>query len=82
MGFYIVQILFWGIPIGTAALFLTSLTLYILGRRRNKKQPDSVPARTQRTRLLLAIISGTVLATLALVVIGLIALLATAVAYM
>ena len=82
MSYYITQVLFWGIPLAAVVLFAVSLIRYIDGRRQNKRQPDTVPPQQMRTRQLLLIISATVVGTMLAVVLGFIALLYTAVAFM
>lgn len=75
---YLIQFLFWAIPLGAIAFFIVSLILYL----RAKCQPDSVSAEKLKTRKFLLVVSSVIAGVLAAVVIGFIALMFLAVAFM
>ena len=76
MAYWISQFLFYGFPIAAVLFFIISLVLYIKEKRENK---DVEKVKIYRTML---IISGTILGTLIVVVILIVCLLFTAVAFM
>lgn len=79
----LVQILFlYFVPAAAIAFFIVSLCLYISARRKNKAQPGSISLQTLNTRKIMLIISSVIFGVLALVVIGFIALMFMAVAFM
>lgn len=75
---YLIQFLFWAIPLGAIAFFIVSLILYL----RAKRQPDSVSGEKLKTRKFLLVVSSVIAGVLAAVVIGFIALMFLAVAFM
>lgn len=79
---FLLSILFLSIPVIVILFFVFSLVCYISANRKNKKQPGSVRPEEIKWRKTLLIVASVVMAVFLAVVIGLIALLATAVAFM
>lgn len=75
---FLIQFLFWAVPLGAIAFFIVSLILYL----RAKRQPDSVSREKLKTRKFLLVVSSVIAGVLAAVVIGFIALMFLAVAFM
>ena len=76
------NILFVGIPGGVLAFFIVSLFRYQIAKRQNKQAPDTYSPEDIRRRLILLIVSAVILGVMLAVVIGFIALMFLAVAFM
>lgn len=76
------ELLFYAMPMVVILFFVFSLVCFISAKRKNKKQPGSVRPEEIKWRKTLLIVASVVMAVFLAVVIGLIALLATAVAFM
>ncbi|MBR7161495.1 MAG: hypothetical protein IKD07_03680 [Clostridia bacterium] len=74
--------LFFAIPIGTLFFFGISLYRYLSARKANKKNPGTVSEEEIKKRKLLLIVACVIAGVLVAVVIGFIALLFMAIAYM
>lgn len=68
--------------VGLLVWFVVSLCLFISAKRQNKANPDAVSKSSLITRTVMLIISSVFLGILILVVIGFIALMYMALAYM
>ena len=81
-GFFLYDIFFFACPIVLIALFLISADRYVSAKKQNKAAPgtfsDAEIKKRKITLIVLAVIAG----VLAAIVIGFIALMFTAVAYM
>ncbi|MBR2338494.1 MAG: hypothetical protein IKA63_03400 [Clostridia bacterium] len=80
--FYLIEFLFFAIPLAAIAFFIVSLVLYCSARKQNKRQPGSVSAETMKLRKVLLIVSSVIVGVLLSMLIGLCALLYMAVAFM
>lgn len=78
----LISILFFAIPIGAITFFIVSLCQYISAKKQHKRQPGSVSPEELKKRKILMIVSSVIAGVLVAVVIGLIALLVMAVAFM
>lgn len=81
-GVLIYDILFSVIPAGALVFFGISLVRYLDAKRQNKQAPDTFSPEDIRRRLISLIVSSVILGVLAAVVIGFIALMFMAVAFM
>lgn len=79
---YLRLYIFCGIPVAAILFFIISLILFCYAKYQNKKQPGSFSEGELKTRKILLIISSVIAGVLALVIVSLIALLFTAVAFM
>jgi len=79
---YLIQSLYYLIPISALVFFAVSLILYIKARRKNKRIPGSYSASQLKTRLILLIVSAVIFGIMALVVVAFFLLLLMAVAFM
>lgn len=79
---YIYSFLFFAIPVSMVAFFGISLYRFVRAVSTNKKNPGAFSADEIKKRRLLFIVSAVIAAVLVAVVLGFIALLFMAVAYM
>ena len=79
---YIYSFLFFAIPVSMVAFFGISLYSFVRAVSANKKNPGAFSADEIKKRRLLFIVSAVIAAVLVAVVVGFIALLFMAVAYM
>lgn len=79
---YLIQGIFYGIPVAAVLFFAISLYRYCRARSMNRKTPGSIPAGEMKKRKILFIISSVIAAVLASVVGGFMLLLFLAVAFM
>ena len=79
---YLIGFLYLAIPIGALAFFAISLWQYLRVKKRVKQQPDSIPLVKLKALKIRLIISSLIAGCLAVIVIGFIALLFMAVAFM
>lgn len=79
---YLMEFLYFAIPIAAIIFFVVSLCLYLSAKKQNKLQPGSVSAQTLRSRKIMLIVSSVIAGVLAVVVIAFIVLLFMAVAFM
>jgi len=75
-------ILFYAIPAGVLAFFIISLARYLTAKHKNKQVPNSYSPEDIRRRLIMLIVSSIMLGVLVAVIIGIIALMFMAVAFM
>lgn len=80
--FYLIQCIFYGIPIAAILFLAISLYRYVHAKSANKKEPGTFSASEMKKRKILVIVSSVIAGVLALVVIGFAILLYTAVAFM
>ena len=73
---------FFAIPIVLLALLGVSIYRYVYAKRKNKKAPDTFSAEEIRIRKLILIVVSAVFGVFAAIVIGFVALMFLAVAYM
>ena len=73
---------FFAIPIVLLALLGVSIYRYVYAKRKNKKAPDTFSAKEIRIRKLILIVVSAVFGVFAAIVIGFVALMFLAVAYM
>jgi ABC-type Fe3+-siderophore transport system permease subunit len=78
----IFSLLFYGVPALLVLLWVLSLWRYLRAKKKEKEQPGSVSPSALDTRRTLMIIMSVVVGALALIALGLFALLSLAVAYM
>lgn len=81
-GVLIYDILFFTIPIILIALFGVCLYRYIIAKRKNKKKPGTFSDNEVKLRFLLLILTFVMMLVFVSVVVGFIALLYMAVAFM
>ena len=81
-GIALYDILFFGIPAILLVLFGISVYRYVSARRANAAQPGTYPDREIQSRKVMLIVMSVIAGALAAVVIGFIALLFMAVAFM
>lgn len=81
-GIMLYDILFFGIPTVLLALFGVCVYRYVMAKRANKACPGTYPAEELKRRKVMLIVISVVAGVLAVVVIGFIALLFMAVAFM
>ena len=79
---YLISFLYLAIPIGALAFFAISLWQYLRAKKRVKQQPDSIPQGKLKALKIRLIISSLIAGCLVVIVIGFIALLFMAVAFM
>lgn len=79
---YVIQYLFYAIPVAAFFFFLVSLCLYLDGRSKNKNVPGSVPAEKMKRRKMLLMVSSVIMGVFVAVMVALMALLYMAVAFM
>ncbi len=82
IGVYIFWGLFWAVPITVTVLFVISLCNYISAKKKNKEAPDTFSEDTMRKRKLFLIVMSALAGLIALMVIGLPALLYLAIGFM
>ena len=73
---------FFAIPIVLLALLGVSIYRYVYAKRKNKKVPDTFSTEEIRIRKLILIVVSSVFGVFAAIVIGFVALMFLAVAYM
>ncbi len=81
-GVFIYDFLFFAIPIAAILFFGISLYRYCSAKFMNKKIPGTFPPAEIKNRKILLIVSSVIMGVLLLIVIGFIALLFMAIAYM
>lgn len=81
-GIMLYDILFFGIPAVLLALFGVSVYRYVMAKRANKENPGTYSAEELKRRKVMLIVLAVIAGVLAVVVIGFIALLFMAVAFM
>lgn len=81
-GILLYDILFFGIPAIVFVLFVISLVRFVAAKRKNKKIQGSFSESEIKKRKIMLIIMSVIVGVLAVIVIGFIALLFMAVAYM
>ncbi len=81
-GILIIDLLFFAIPILLLSFLGISIYRYISAKRQNAKAPDTFSSNELKTRKLLLIISAVLTAVFVTIVVGFVALLFLAVAYM
>ena len=79
---HLMSLLFYLLPIGAVAFFITSLVRYLSARKKFRYGTGSVSKEELKKRRLFLIVSSVMMAVLLAVVIGFICLLVTAIAYM
>lgn len=79
---YIIEFLFYSIPIVTLLTLIVSLVLFLSAKIRSKRHPGSVNPRSVRFWMIMLIVSSAITATTIAIVIAFIALLYSALAYM
>lgn len=79
---FLMEFLYFAIPIAAIIFFVVSLWLYLSAKKQNKRQPGSVSTSTLKSRKIMLVVSSVIAAILAMVVIAFIALLFMAVAFM
>lgn len=79
---YLIQFIFYGIPIAALWFFFSSLYRYLSAKRKNKTEPDSFSVEEMKKRKLLLIVSSVIAGVLVAVVVAFAILLFSAVAFM
>lgn len=79
---YLTQISFYAVPVLAAVLFAVSLVLYLAGRKKAAALPEEYRSSLLRPRLVFLVISSVIFGVTAAVVLGFVALMAMAVAFM
>lgn len=79
---YIIEFLFYSIPIVTLLTLIVSLVLFLCAKIRNKRNPGRVSQRNVRMWMTMLIVSSAITATMIAIVIAFIAVLYSAIAYM
>ena len=75
-------VLFWAVPITVITLFVISLCNYLSAKRKNNEVPGTFPEDTMRKRKLFLIVMSALAGLIALMVIGLPALVYLAIGFM
>lgn len=81
-GIILYDILFFGIPVSMFLLFGISLYRYIRAKKENRVQPGTYSQEEMKKRKLMLIVSSVIAGVLLAVIIGFVALLYMAVAFM
>lgn len=81
-GVFIYDFLFFAIPIVAVLFFGISLYRYCSALSKNKKSPETFQPSEIKKRLILLIVSSVIMGVLLIIVIGFIALMFMAIAYM
>lgn len=81
-GFFLYDIFFFAIPIVLIALFMISADRYVSAKKQNKAAPGTFSDAEIKKRKIALIVLAVIAGVLAAIVIGFIALMFTAVAYM
>lgn len=79
---YILSALFGLTPIASLVFFICSLAAFIIAKKKNKTEPDTYTPEQIKTRKILLIVSSVILGFIVAVIVGFIAILATAVIFM
>lgn len=79
---YLLEFAFLLIPLAMIAFFVVSLVLYCVGKAKKKRDPDSITDKQIKTRLWLLVISSVIAGLMLAVVVGFVALMYMAVAFM
>lgn len=78
----IFNLLFSAIPVGVLVFFCISQFRYQSAKQQNKRAPDTYSPEDIRQRLILLIVSSVILGVMVAVIIGFIALMFMAIAFM
>ena len=79
---YLMEFLYFAIPVAAIIFFVVSLCLYFSAKKQNKLQPGSVSTQTLRSRKTMLIVSSVIASVLVVVFLAFVALLFMAVAFM
>lgn len=79
---YLVQLLFYGIPVAALVFFIVSLCRFVSAKRSLKENPESIAPEDMQRRKLLLQVSSVIAGVFVAVIGGIAALLFTAVAFM
>jgi len=79
---YLMELLYISIPIASVVFFVWSLRRYLEAKRLNREEPDTVTADEVRKRKVILVESAVIMGVILSVVIGFVALLFLAIAYM
>ena len=79
---YLMEFLYFAIPVAAIIFFVVSLCLYLSAKKQNKLQPGSVSTQTLRSRKTMLIVSSVIAGVLVVVFLAFVALLFMAVAFM
>jgi len=78
----LLSVLFFALPVASVVFFLVSLVAYLRARSANRRQSGTYSAAQLKTRLVLLVVSAIVAGVLVACVVGIVALLYMAVAFM
>lgn len=81
-GIIIYDILFFGVPLLLLVLFGVSLYRYITAKRRNEAEPGTFSEEEMKSRKTALLVTAVLAGIIALAVVGFVALLFMAIAYM
>lgn len=79
---YVMQFLFYGIPVFAVILFIVSLVRYRMAKKQNSQEPGTYSDKEMKQRKLLVTVSGVIAGTFVIIILSFIALLFLAVAFM
>lgn len=79
---YLIQLLYYAIPVAAIIFFVTSLVRYISAKKRNKRQPGSVSARKMSILGWTLVVASVIMGVFLIVIIAFCALMFMAVAFM
>ena len=79
---YLMQFLFYGIPVVAVVLFIVCLVRYRMAKKKNKLEPGTYSEKEVKQRKLLAVVSGIIAGTFVVIILSFIALLFLDVAFM
>ena len=82
MLYYIMQGIYYAIPVAAVVFFVVSLVLFLSAKRQESQAPGSVDATRLKTLKFLLIVSSIIAGVLLLVVLAFMALMFMAVAFM
>ena len=82
MGALIFYLVVYVLPVALLSMFVTSICMYSLAKRRNKKAPGTYSDQQVRRRLVFLIVSSVIFGVFAMFVIGVIVLFSMAIAFM
>lgn len=75
-------LIFFGIPLGMIVFFGDCLYRYVSAKRKNKEEPGSFPEEEMKKRKTMMIVSAVAAGVVVAVVVGFLAMLVMAIAYM
>ena len=79
---YLMQFLFYGIPVLAVVLFVVCLVRYRMAKKKNSQEPGTYSEKEMKQRKLLVAVLGVIAGTFVMIILSFIAMLFLAVAFM